>query len=364
MIRNVRIDKLPLQQMEYMKKGGKTKSKAKTKTISQQQSVSQKVHIHIGNQRHPAHHSRRVRISNGNLAMENALIKMLQRVVPPIQSAGQISFNPIIVSGLPPLVNQGIKTAPPSQELPSQQRNIANLADVHLEKLHQDQVKLQEWRNQELLSRASHLPTSIDSGDASSIRSLPFTHLSYGDEYNSSTSSILSSEHYFDATTGRLVKEERLSSDQPTIREVDEKQEAKHPLHLPFPSNPSISDVSTVIPQQSMSIQVGNPVPFAEASSSLRKKPIPSQFPPGFNPYPNSSSSSSSTTPHDNFKELGKFSFQELDDMYLRRKHEKNGKMSLERFAHKNDIVFPRNMKKEQVVSYIYDQLKQRNMAK
>jgi hypothetical protein len=158
-----------------VKGGGKAKAKAKAKVTA---TATNTVHVHV-TRRQSTKGKGISRVANGNIAMERQLGAMFQQLA---------SFHPPMYASYPPLVEQGAKVLPQEVELPHQQKNIINLADLArepiIEELYRGRFAREEWNRQEQFSHASHLPSSIDHGDPAEIRSLPFSRLSYGDENN------------------------------------------------------------------------------------------------------------------------------------------------------------------------------------
>jgi len=99
-----------------------------------------------------------------------------------------------LYSSMPPLSAQRAPVAPPEKELPQQQSNIINLQDLAnhptLEDLYRGKFVREEWDRQEAFSHASHLPASIDHGNFADRQSIPFSHMSYGDEQNEEARAI------------------------------------------------------------------------------------------------------------------------------------------------------------------------------
>jgi hypothetical protein len=173
--------------MDYMKKGGKVKgsryesqpfgkAKGKSKAIA---TATNTVHVHV-NKRQSA--PRKVmRTLGGNMVMERQLGQLFQQL-------GQMSYHPPLYASYPPLKEQSSVVLPPEKELPQQQSNIINLADLArepiIEDLYRGRFVREEWDRQEQFSHASHLPSSVDHGDPAEVRSLPFSRVSYGDEQN------------------------------------------------------------------------------------------------------------------------------------------------------------------------------------
>ena len=163
-----------------MKRGGKVKGGArKARAVA---TATNTVHVHLTKrqsaQSRPASLHKH---SAGNIAMERQLGAMFQQL-------GQMSFHPPVYASYPPLMEQGAKVLPKEVELPHQQKNIINLADLArepiLEDIYRGKFAREEWNRQEQFSHASHLPSSIDHGDPAEVRSLPFSRVSYGDENN------------------------------------------------------------------------------------------------------------------------------------------------------------------------------------
>ena len=167
-----------------MKRGGKVKGlsraspsgKGGARKARAVATATNTVHVHLTKrQSAPRKHSA------GNIAMERQLGAMFQQL-------GQMSFHPPVYASYPPLMEQGANVLPKEVELPHQQKNIINLADLArepiLEDIYRGKFAREEWNRQEQFSHASHLPSSIDHGDPAEVRSLPFSRVSYGDENN------------------------------------------------------------------------------------------------------------------------------------------------------------------------------------
>ena len=170
-----------------MKRGGKVKGVSKARKARAVATATNTVHVHLTKRQSaqsrpagtaslgPRNHSA------GNIAMERQLGAMFQKL-------GQMSFHPPVYASYPPLIEQGANVLPKEVELPHQQKNIINLADLArepiLEDIYRGKFAREEWNRQEQFSHASHLPSSIDHGDPAEVRSLPFSRVSYGDENN------------------------------------------------------------------------------------------------------------------------------------------------------------------------------------
>ena len=159
-----------------MKRGGKVKGKSGARKARAVATATNTVHVHLTKrQSAPRKHSA------GNIPMERQLGAMFQQL-------GQMSFHPPVYASYPPLMEQGANVLPKEVELPHQQKNIINLADLArepiLEDIYRGKFAREEWNRQEQFSHASHLPSSIDHGDPAEVRSLPFSRVSYGDENN------------------------------------------------------------------------------------------------------------------------------------------------------------------------------------
>jgi len=160
-----------------LKRGGRVKSrKSKAKATA---TATNTVHIHLTKRQ--AAPRRAMSAAGGNMAMEKSLGRMFQQL-------GTMSFHPPLYSSIPPVTAQSVPVVPPEKELPQQQANIINLRDLAnhptLDALYRDKFVRDEWDRQEAFSHASHLPASIDHGSFSDCQSIPFNHMSYGDENN------------------------------------------------------------------------------------------------------------------------------------------------------------------------------------
>lgn len=160
--------------IDYMKKGGKAKGRAKAKATA---TATNTVHVHVTKRQSAPR--RAMSAAGGNMAMEKAFGRMFQQL-------GNMSFNPPLYSSMPPVTAQSVAVVPPEKELPQQQSNIINLRDLAenptLDDLYRGKFVREEWERQEAFSHASHLPASIDHGSFSDRQSIPFNHMSYGDE--------------------------------------------------------------------------------------------------------------------------------------------------------------------------------------
>ena len=170
---------------EYMKKGGKVKRHNKTTAKALKAgafTATNTVHVHVTKRAAPR---RTMAAAGGNLAAEKALGRVFQQLA---------AFHPPLYSSMPPLSAQRAPVAPPEKELPQQQSNIINLQDLAnhptLEDLYRGKFVREEWDRQEAFSHASHLPASIDHGNFADRQSIPFSHMSYGDEQNEEARAI------------------------------------------------------------------------------------------------------------------------------------------------------------------------------
>ena len=171
--------------IEYMKKGGKAKGRSKAKGGKAKATAlkagaftaTNTVHVHVTKRQ--AAPRRTMAAAGGNMAMEKAFGRMFQQL-------GNMSFHPPLYSSIPPVIAQSAAIVPPEKELPQQQSNIINLQDLAshptLEDLYRGKFVREEWERQEAFSHASHLPASIDHGNFADRQSIPFSHMSYGDE--------------------------------------------------------------------------------------------------------------------------------------------------------------------------------------
>jgi len=228
--------------MDYMKKGGKVKGnrnesrpfgkgKGKSKAIA---TATNTVHVHVTKRQSAPRNV--MRTSGGNMAMERQLGQLFQQL-------GQMSYHPPLYASYPPLKEQNSVVLPPEKELPQQQSNIINLADLArepiIEDLYRGRFVREEWDRQEQLSHASHLPSSVDHGDPAEVRTLPFSRVSYGDEQNQE------------------------------VREIDTNGDGQMSYYgdyedfVSHPAEPSLSHHSMVSIKQSMSQPVGF-IPFDE----------------------------------------------------------------------------------------------------
>jgi len=220
--------------IEYMKKGGKVKAKAKATATAKNT-----VHVHVT--KRMANPRNRSTIG-GNLALERQFGAMFQRL-------GQMSFHPPMYSSMPPLRAEGAVVAPPEKELPQQQATIINLRDLAehptLDQLYRDKFVREEHDRQEIISYASHLPSSIDHGNFAERQSIPFSHMSYGDE-----ASI----------------EKRMVNDLPISEKPTGNME--NYLEYNYPAEPALSEPSAFSQTHSlvqpMSQSAEQPIPFAK----------------------------------------------------------------------------------------------------
>jgi hypothetical protein len=175
---------------EQFKKGGKVKAKAKGKAKAVATATANPtVHIHVTRRqanRRPTAPQRSygqapvnayVNVSPGDFGMENQLMRMFQQ----LQTAP--------VKSTVPLRNQGMQTVAVDNELPEQVHNIQNIrrddpSRAMRHDLAMNANRLEQLARASALSRASHYPSSVDSGDPFDARSIPFSHHSYGDEWN------------------------------------------------------------------------------------------------------------------------------------------------------------------------------------
>jgi hypothetical protein len=105
----------------------------------------------------------------GNMALENQLGRLFQQ----------------IQSNLIPKTDQGQPVAPPERELPEQQQsNIIHLGDLVnnpvVRDLHRQEFIRDQFDRNEALSHSYDLDPSIDSGDPSQVRSIPFGRINFG----------------------------------------------------------------------------------------------------------------------------------------------------------------------------------------
>ena len=225
--------------IEYMKKGGKVKAKATA-------TAKNTVHVHVTKRMANPRNSRGG--MGGNMALERQMGAMFQRL-------GQMSFHPPLYSSMPPLRAEGAVVAPPEKELPQQQANIINLRDLAehpaLNQLYRDKFVREEHDRQDIISHASHLPASVDHGNFSERQSIPFSHMSYGDE-----ASI----------------EKRMVNDLPMSDTTSFVSNGKKPtgnmenyLEYNYPAEPALSEPSAFSQlHQPMSQSTGQPIPFAQ----------------------------------------------------------------------------------------------------
>ena len=241
--------------IEYMKKGGKVKAKATAnqrthsanqRTHSAKATAKNTVHVHVT--KRMANPRNRSSNAGGNLALERQLGSMFQRL-------GQMSYHPPMYSSMPPLKAEGAVVLPPEMELPRQQANIINLRDLAehptLDQLYRDKFVREEHDRQEIISHASHLPSSIDHGSFSERQLLPFSHMSYGDE-----ASI----------------EKRMVNDLPISDTTSFTSNGKRPLgnmenylEFNYPAEPALSEPPAFSQlHQPMAPSTGQPIPFAQ----------------------------------------------------------------------------------------------------
>ena len=158
-------------------KGGKAKATATLKGSAGAFTATNTVHVHVTKRQ--AAPRRTMAAAGGNLAAEKALGRVFQQL-------GNMSFHPPLYSSIPPVIAQSVPIVPPEKELPQQQSNIINLQDLAsnptLDDLYRGKFVREEWERQEAFSHASHLPASIDHGNFADRQSIPFSHMSYGDE--------------------------------------------------------------------------------------------------------------------------------------------------------------------------------------
>ena len=235
-----------LQEVDTMKKGGRVvKRKNKKSTAIANATVNVYMAKRGGNkytQPRPRPLNQLMNASGGNFALENQLMKFFQNIQhPPLQST--------IVQKA-----QGHALEPVDVELPEQRRNIINLQDLAenetIRQLHEDQFRRAEWNRQEQFSSASHLPSSVDSGDPAEVRSIPFTHLSYGDENSvqrryvnelpdfSDTSSILPSEAYLERRLGYYEAPLDFDVNHPAEPELSDEKEERVIVPRVLPTQP------------------------------------------------------------------------------------------------------------------------------
>jgi hypothetical protein len=115
----------------------------------------------------------------GNIALENQFGRLFQQ----------------IQSNLIPKTGQGQPVAPPEIELPEQkQNNIIHLGDLAnhpvVRDLHRQEFIRDQFDRNEALSHSYDLDPSIDSGDPSQVRSIPFSRASFGSLNDSDISGL------------------------------------------------------------------------------------------------------------------------------------------------------------------------------
>ena len=234
---------IPETRIAYMKKGGKVKATATKATATKataKATAKNTVHVHVT--KRMANPRNRSSNAGGNLALERQMGAMFQRL-------GQMSYHPPMYSSMPPLRAEGAVVAPPEKELPQQQATIINLRDLAehstLDQLYRDKFVREEHDRQEIISHASHLPSSVDHGSFSECQSIPFSHMSYGDE-----ASI----------------EKRMVNDLPISEKPTGNME--NYLEYNYPAEPALSEPSvfnqTRSLSQPMSQSTGQPIPFAQ----------------------------------------------------------------------------------------------------
>lgn len=228
--------------IEYMKKGGKVKAKATA-------TAKNTVHVHVT--KRMANPRNRSSTMGGNLALERQFGAMFQRL-------GQMSFHPPIYSSMPPLRAEGAVVAPPEKELPRQQANIVNLQDLSdhptLDQLYRDKFVREEHDRQEIISHASHLPSSVDHGNFAECQSIPFSRMSYGDE--ASIEKRMVNDLPMSDTTSFVSN---------GIRPIGN---VENYLEYNYPAEPALSEPSAFSQTHSlvqpMSQSTGQPIPFAQ----------------------------------------------------------------------------------------------------
>ena len=237
---------VPETRIAYMKKGGKAGGKAKATAKA---TAKNTVHVHVTKRMANPRNSRGG--MGGNMALERQMGAMFQKL-------GQMSFHPPMYSSMPPLRAEGAVVLPPEKELPRQQANIINLQDLAehstLNQLFRDKFTRDEHDRQEIISHASHLPSSVDHGNFAERQSIPFSHMSYGDEES---------------------VEKRMINDLPMSDTTSFSSNGKRPignmenyLEYSYPAEPSLSEPSvfnqTRSLSQPMSQASGQSIPFAQ----------------------------------------------------------------------------------------------------
>ena len=214
-----------------MKRGGKVKGKGSRKARAVA-TATNTVHVHLTKRQSAPRKQGVSHVAHGNIAMERQLGSMFQQL-------GQMSFHPPTYASYPPLMEQGAQVLPKEVELPHQQKNIINLADLArepiLEDIYRGRFAREEWNRQEQFSHASHLPSSIDHGDPAEVRSLPFSRISYGDENN------------------QEVREINTNGD----GQMSGGYYGDYEDFVSYPNEPMLKEVSNVPIQQPMSQSVG-----------------------------------------------------------------------------------------------------------
>lgn len=250
---------------EQYKKGGKVKAKAKGKAKAVATATANPtVHVHVTRRqanRRPTAPQRSytqappvnsyVNVSGGDFGMENQLMRMFQQ----LQSAP--------VKSTVPLRNQGMQTSAVDVELPEQVHNIQNIRHPVLagarspqeirredpsrairHDLSMNAGRLEQLARASALSHASQYPSSVDSGNPFDARSIPFSHHSYGDEWN---------------TQGRAINETASSA----YQDYED---------FSYPAEPAMSEPSAFgLPSVPASMPVGS-VPFAPAVNELHRE--------------------------------------------------------------------------------------------
>lgn len=240
---------------EQYKKGGKVKAKAKGKAKAVATATANPtVHVHVTRRqanRRPTVPQRSyaqappvnsyVNVSGGDFGMENQLMRMFQQ----LQSAP--------VKSTVPLRNQGMQTSAVDVELPEQVHNIQNIRREDPSRAIRHDLSMNAGRLEQLarasaLSHASHYPSSVDSGNPFDARSIPFSHHSYGDEWN---------------TQGRAINEQASSAFAPVSQDYED---------FSYPAEPTMSEPSAFgLPSVPASMPVGS-VPFAPAVNELHRE--------------------------------------------------------------------------------------------
>ena len=245
---------------EQYKKGGKVKAKAKGKAKAVATATANPiVHVHVTRRqanRRPTAPQRSyaqappvnsyVNVSGGDFGMENQLMRMFQQ----LQSAP--------VKSTVPLRNQGMQTSAVEVELPEQVHNIQNIRRedpsraIHHD-LSMNAGRLEQLARASALSHASHYPSSVDSGNPFDARSIPFSHHSYGDEWN---------------TQGRAINETASSAFAPASQQGYYQDYED----FSYPAEPAMSEPSAFgLPSVPASMPVGS-VPFAPAVNELHRE--------------------------------------------------------------------------------------------